>query len=492
MAEKNRFSRLLKTLISASELKNYTLAQELGYDVSYISKWISGQIIPSEKYAEKILTGISECVVNKCEPEALAKLMQNYQVDSRSQLKQAVYDNLEAEYHYVREMQSNSEDEGTVRTSYYPELKLPQYIDKMWHPVLRRVNALDVVGALDMFAMGREYQMQIAEGKGNHVPEGKMYQDVHYYMLVDVRPEKMNSAGDVIFLVDLLTRNSCIDFRLYSSEQAGGKAIFVVKDEYLISGMLAGDDRCLSVTISENPENCKAVYRNLKDMCNRDRLLFRRTTLQEMLRKHEYVHTLFALRQQWLMGHLTEHFLPEDLFEEILQTFEADPETVPAREELRDIHRISRKVVEEFHISLLIYRTAFYNLAVDRTIDFFNHKVRLTPEQTIRCLGHFAKLCRSCPGLEVKMIPGRLISDIEYNTRECIFLSDTVSYLRLGIEHSNVFIIDRKDMREAFGRMFCQFFEDREGTLITDRELIAANIEHVVSGISREERPVIH
>lgn len=67
-----------------------------------------------------------------------------------------------------------------------------------------------------------------------------------------------------------------------------------------------------------------------------------------------------------------------------------------------------------------------------------------------------------------------------------------MSYLRLGIEHSNVFIIDRKDMREAFGRMFCQFFDDREGTLITDRELIAANIEHVVSGISREDRPVIH
>ena len=66
MAEKNRFSKLLKHLMSVAEVKNYTLAQELQYDVSYISKWTSGQMIPSEKYEKKILKGISECIVKGC------------------------------------------------------------------------------------------------------------------------------------------------------------------------------------------------------------------------------------------------------------------------------------------------------------------------------------------------------------------------------------------------------------------------------------------
>ena len=39
MVEKNRFSRLLKQLMSVAEVKNYTLSQQLQYDVSYISKW---------------------------------------------------------------------------------------------------------------------------------------------------------------------------------------------------------------------------------------------------------------------------------------------------------------------------------------------------------------------------------------------------------------------------------------------------------------------
>ena len=29
--------------------KNYSLAKELGYDVSYISKWISGAMLPASK-----------------------------------------------------------------------------------------------------------------------------------------------------------------------------------------------------------------------------------------------------------------------------------------------------------------------------------------------------------------------------------------------------------------------------------------------------------
>ena len=60
MEEKNRFSKLLEYLMSVAELKNYTLAQELQYDVSYISKWVSGRMLPPEKSVKKVLEGISQ------------------------------------------------------------------------------------------------------------------------------------------------------------------------------------------------------------------------------------------------------------------------------------------------------------------------------------------------------------------------------------------------------------------------------------------------
>lgn len=49
MEKKNRFSILLERLMGTVNLKNATLAAELQYDVSYISKWINGKTLPSEK-----------------------------------------------------------------------------------------------------------------------------------------------------------------------------------------------------------------------------------------------------------------------------------------------------------------------------------------------------------------------------------------------------------------------------------------------------------
>ena len=47
MKDKNRFSSLLKHLMAVAKLKNYTLAKELQYDESYISKWITGSLLPT-------------------------------------------------------------------------------------------------------------------------------------------------------------------------------------------------------------------------------------------------------------------------------------------------------------------------------------------------------------------------------------------------------------------------------------------------------------
>lgn len=56
MENKNRFSILLEYLIGTAGLKNYILAQELQYDVSYISKWVTGKVIPAERTEKRCWT----------------------------------------------------------------------------------------------------------------------------------------------------------------------------------------------------------------------------------------------------------------------------------------------------------------------------------------------------------------------------------------------------------------------------------------------------
>ena len=483
MPEKNRFSKLLEYLMSVTELKNATLAQELQYDVSYISKWMSGRMLPAEKTEKKVLEGISKCIVEAADEEACTSLLSDYQVDDCEELKMAIFDNLEAECSYVRDLQKNTGLDVAPKTFYYPELTLSQYVSKMRHPVLRRVQSLDIMAAIDLMAMRHEYQLQITQVENVHVPKMRGYPDVRYSMLIHVQPEKWDFIYDTIFLIHLLTCNTYINFNLYGDEQAAGRVIFTVKDDYAISGMLVGTDRCMAVNVSEEYENCRPLYRNIQALCNKERLLFKKTTIKEMIEKHNYIHSLLSLNQRGLLGHMTEHFLSDELFEEILEQLSESGKLMAEPEALRSIQRLSRNIMQESHIKILIYKTAFYNLVVNNELDFYNHKVRLTVEQRSRYLEHILSLYKERENLEIRLINGRFVADFEYSDSQCVFLGDTISYLRLEGEVNNILLINRSDMRKIFEESFEAFWNYDEEVVERDRTIVEAYMQHVIRGI---------
>ena len=76
MKDKNRFSILLEHLMTIAELKNSILAKAVQYDDSYISKWISGKLLPTEKNHENTLQAISHCIVEALSEESTTQLLQ--------------------------------------------------------------------------------------------------------------------------------------------------------------------------------------------------------------------------------------------------------------------------------------------------------------------------------------------------------------------------------------------------------------------------------
>lgn len=485
MEEKNRFSKLLDYLMSVADVKNYTLAAALQYDVSYISKWVSGRMIPSEKNEKSVLDGISQCVVTSATEEGRETLLSDYQVNNLEDLQMAIYDNLEAEYLYVRDLQKNIGTSVAPKTFYYPELTLPQYVSKMRHPVLRRVKSLHVMAAMDLMEMGHEYRLQITRIENEHVPGERGYPEVHFSMLIDLEPDRWDYVYDTIFLINLLTNNTLIDFKLYGHPQAAGRVIFTVKNDFSISGMLISKDRCMAVNVSEDADNCNTLYQNIKVICSRERLLFRKTTISEMILRHDYIHTILSPHLRWLVGHMTEHFLPDDLFEEVIQMLEKNGKLQIDANVLRQIHRLMANILYQSSIQLMFYASAFSNLAVTSELDFFNHKVHLTAEQRCRLMDYVLTLTKEYSNLEIKLVYGQFVSDFEYSDNQCVFLSDAISYLRLeGIGNmSNVLIINRSDIQKIFDRSFEEFWHHCSDVVISDKEAIVSYIEHVKQGM---------
>ncbi len=479
MKEKNRFSGLLKHLMGVAKLKNYTLARELQYDESYISKWANGNLLPTEKTSDKILRDISRCVVSSLDDESRAVLYSEYQVDHDGDLEQAIYDNLDAEFRYVLDLRESTGSEIALKTAYYPELTLAQFMQKMRHPVLRQVKALDVIAAVDIFSLDKNYQMSIAElqNASNVNVSQRSYPGVHFSMLINLDAARDNLIYNAQFLLNLLTNLSNVNFQLFACPQAQGKIVFAVRDAYSISGMIMDENHCLAVTTSEEPKNSNAIHDRLQSMCSQEALAVRRTTMAEMLSGNSYIQYLFSRKQRWLLGHLTEHILPDDLFEELADDF-CRTHLVVNRDFLRQARMFTKSVMENMELQILCYENALAEFSITGTLDFFNTKITLTPEQRLRCLKHASALYDHNPRITIRLLRNNLLSDIQHIPEPSLFLSDTACHLRLvrSGPRNNLSIVNKIPL--------CDLFRDYFDTL-WDSDHYTEKDTHVIGDLFR-------
>lgn len=482
--EKNRFSQILEQVMNLGEIKNVALAKALQYDVSYISKWISGRMLPAEKTKRNVLQRISCEIVRLSSKAGKENLCANYQVSNEEELQEAIFDNLEAEYDYVQDMQRQYGSSVAPKTVFFVDLSPAQYISKMRHPVLRRVSRLQIMAQMDLLALTHEYRLQIIRGNiGTEMH--RFYPDVHFSLMIDLSPNKIDAIYDPIFLINMMKDESGIDFHLYKGEQAAGRMIFTVKEDFMISGMLMDSKRCMSVTVSSEADNCNPMYYSIRDLCTREMLLYRNVTMTELMHGNGYVRSILALNQRWVIGHMTEHFLPEDLFEELLEQVKIDADDGFDEAKLRYVHMLTRKAMEEIEIEIILHGAAFSNFSVESEIDFFDHKIHLTLQQRERYIKHLLELCTKQKNLQFKLIYRRLVSDFQYDFTQCVFLSDAISYLRLDTENgrNNLAVFNHPDMKMVFEQFFCTIWSDEEGGILSDQEEICSFIRQMIHRI---------
>lgn len=465
MRDKNRFSGLLKHLMTIAKLKNYTLAKELQYDESYISKWVTGSLLPTEKTSEKIFRDISRCVVNSLDADGRATLYAQYQLDNDRDLEEAIFDNLEAEFNYVMDLKESTGSEVAQKTSYYPELTIAQFMQKMRHPVLRQVKSLDVISASDILSLDRHYQLALAEleNSNNVNVTQRSWPGVHFSMLINLNAANTDNTYNVQFILNLLTNLSNVDFQLYACPQSQGKIVFAVKDAYCISGMIMDETHCISVTTTEEAKNCNAIYDRLQSLCSQDMLVVRRTTMAEMLRTNQYMQYTFSRNQRWLMSHMTEHFLPDDLFEELVEEYcQLHKDT--DRATLTRMHKLSSSVLESMPVRMIICESGVNDFTVTGRVDFYNQKMTLTPEQRLRCLQYISELPEKNPALSFGILKNGRFSDLQHIPNPTMFLSDGFCYLRLNKSGPayNLSILNRVQVCDQFRDFFEAIWRNQE------------------------------
>lgn len=463
MKDKNRFSSLLKHLMAVAKLKNYTLAKELQYDESYISKWITGSLLPTEKTSEKVFRDISRCIVSSLDDDSREVLYSEYQVDRDRDLEDAIFDNLEAEFDYVINLKTSTGSEIAAKTSFYPELTLAQFLKKMRHPVLRQVKSLDVIMATDILSLDHHYQLSLAELEAN--PSVNMaqraYPGVRFSMLINLESPGGDNIHNVQFLLNLLSNMSSVDFQLFSIPQTQGKILFTVKDAYAISGMIMDESHCLSVTATEDPKNANALYDRLQSLCGPETLAVQRTTIPSMIDSNVYTQYCFARNQRCTLSHPTEHFLPDDIFTQLLEDYCLRHKDADA-DKIKSVHKLTTTILGSMPIRLMVDEDGLHEFAVTGIVDFLGEKVHLTPQQRMRCLEHSASLPENNPNLDYRVLHSRRTLAQSGMSFPTLFLSDSICYVRIQRSGPgyNINLINQKPLEKMFCKCFDSLWSD--------------------------------
>ena len=169
------FGYLLEKLLYFSKQKKTALARELGYDVSYISKWTSGKNLPIPKNINEICEITSTFITNSLTEETTNDLKEYFEIekniDIRKDLEDCLGELLKEAYIYTsqksipiqsKEVYREEDCNGIIHVN--PKLR-KQYLDRDIEKYISKSNTLNLIVSINLNKIGQSDKISIADIK---------------------------------------------------------------------------------------------------------------------------------------------------------------------------------------------------------------------------------------------------------------------------------------------------------------------------------------
>ena len=484
------FGGVLENLLYISKQKKSSLASYLGYDASYINKWVNSKNLPSFKRAAEICENISNFIIDSLDDDTKENLVEYFELERdddeflyeyiKNTLQEVYFENSNNKGNQNIPMTSVSQEYYNSTCEVKPTLLQKHIVEEIEFNV-NAGNDLDIMIAVNLLSLNHKDKIALFNMK-KYFYELSKRTNVKINFLLGFDGENTEEILNSLLTISILSSYPKLNFKLYNCDVSSNVTFFIIKDRFLCTSIFYNDGECLFSNTSKDKNLINEFYYNLeyklrskgKDLCLKKSPI-------DMIEDQTYIQYIMNSDLRCLLGSINEFFMPEDLFMEIAhRVFGDNPRLI---NELRKINVFLHNVTYKSKLKVLIYEVELRKYMSSGCLHFFNTPVTLTFKERERHISYIEKILIEDNQVEIRLVDGNFIEDFKYTDNPSFYLSKNLKFIKVHpVSGKNDYSILRDtNFKKMSDNLFDKLWNYGEELILSDKDDILDRVAKSIS-----------
>ena len=488
------FGNLIEKLLYISNQKKSSLAKFIGYDVSYINKWILSTYLPSSKRINEICKNISDFIIQSLDESGLINLIDYFEIPSDSSkeyisqyietiLKEVYLDTINLNNKSVQNLPKSTHSE-----EYYNSFSMvkPNIIYNTFFNELNNMSdkedSLEILISLNLMYLNHKDKIALSDLKEFLYKISKKTKVKASFLIGLGGDDKNNDVINTLLGINLIATYPSLNFKIYNCKVNSNTVVFAIKDKFLSTNIFFEEGECLFTTSSKDRRLVEEFYSNLKyTLKNKGNLLCYRKDSSSMIEDQTYIQYIMNNDLRCLLGSINEFFMPPDLFMEIAQKLFGHNKKII--NELQKINLFLHNVTYKSKLRVLIYEAELRKYMSSGKLHFFNTPVTLTFKERERHIEYIEKILTESNDVEIRLVDGDFVDDFKNKENPSLYLSRNLKFTKVHPDSgkNDYFIISDTEFKNMCTDLFDNLWNTRTDIVISNKEEMLDRIARSIS-----------
>ena len=488
------FGNLIEKLLYISNQKKSSLAKFIGYDVSYINKWILSTYLPSSKRINEICKNISDFIIQSLDESGLINLIDYFEIPSDSSkeyisqyietiLKEVYLDTINLNNKSVQNLPKSTHSE-----EYYNSFSMvkPNIIYNTFFNELNNMSdkedSLEILISLNLMYLNHKDKIALSDLKEFLYKISKKTKVKASFLIGLGGDDKNNDVINTLLGINLIATYPSLNFKIYNCKVNSNTVVFAIKDKFLSTNIFFEEGECLFTISSKDRRLVEEFYSNLKyTLKNKGNLLCYRKDSSSMIEDQTYIQYIMNNDLRCLLGSINEFFMPPDLFMEIAQKLFGHNKKII--NELQKINLFLHNVTYKSKLRVLIYESELRKYMSSGKLHFFNTPVTLTFKERERHIEYIEKILTESNDVEIRLVDGDFVDDFKNKENPSLYLSRNLKFTKVHPDSgkNDYFIISDTEFKNMCTDLFDKLWNTRTDIVISNKEEMLDRIARSIS-----------